>query len=216
MGSGKDIEARERLEERAQRNAATLLSYLMELHLPDGSTTVSEHKISELLASAATVLGLNGMTDEERLAVLAEDDIVGRFQRRRRLLDKEARCLAEEAKRLDRRLERIPCLSLHEDLEALEVLPRTYASHFSAHQLPHELAFEPYGYQNEGRTGLKEARAWLSCLEAETGWLEALDRKDLPELLHKAVPGYEEGTASLRILVEQHLGWLVPGKREDR
>jgi hypothetical protein len=29
------------------------------------------------------------------------------------------------------------------------------------------------------------------------------------------VPGHEEGTASLRLLVEQHLGWLVPDEREE-
>ncbi len=55
----------------------------------------------------------------------------------------------------------------------------------------------------------------LACTEAVTRRLESPGRKDLPELLHESVPGYEEGTASLRLLVEQHLGWLVPDEREE-
>ncbi|RRF95087.1 MAG: hypothetical protein DUD31_02605 [Coriobacteriaceae bacterium] len=55
----------------------------------------------------------------------------------------------------------------------------------------------------------------LACTEAATRRLESPGRKDLPELLHETVPGHEEGTASLRLLVEQHLGWLVPDEREE-
>lgn len=55
----------------------------------------------------------------------------------------------------------------------------------------------------------------LACSEVVTRRLESPGRKDLPELLHETVPGYEEATASLRLLVEQHLGWLVPDEREE-
>lgn len=55
----------------------------------------------------------------------------------------------------------------------------------------------------------------LACSEAVTRRLESPGRKDLPELLHETVPGHEEGTASLRLLVEQHLGWLVPNEKEE-
>ena len=55
----------------------------------------------------------------------------------------------------------------------------------------------------------------FACSEAVTRQFESPGRKDLPELLHETVPGYEEVTASLRLLVEQHLGWLVPDEREE-
>ncbi|MGN0071069.1 MAG: DUF6179 domain-containing protein [Atopobiaceae bacterium] len=215
MESGNRIEAAGSLEERARKNAGQLLSYLVELYLPEGSSTISEGKLAELVSSAFTVLGLDSCTDEERLAVLAEGSVTERFQTGRHMLDEEAHRLAEEAETLDGRLKRLPCQSLHEDLAALGALPQTYDTYFQAHMLPHVLAYEPYGYQDEGRPGLSEAEAWLSCLAEEASWLESLGRKELPELLHEAAPGYEEGTASLRFLVEQHLAWLVPGRRED-
>ena len=74
-------------DERAMRGFARLMNHICALYTCSESSSVSESEAHELAESALYVLGLAGETTQQALRLLASEDVVAVWTRKRRELE---------------------------------------------------------------------------------------------------------------------------------
>lgn len=195
--------------DRARRGAAQVFARLVWLYTAGESTSIAEEEAERLLGSMAYVLGVRSLDEPAAVAVLACDDPLGVFEKRRAALERRAAATVEAWREVAATMPQIPNKSLVETMASIAEVPRRYNSYFSAQDVPAELTYQPHGFDERGLLGIDAVELWLDAARDEAAWLAHFSADDLTRVLDAHAPGYLDANTSLRDLIEPYTAELL-------
>ena len=177
-------------DERAMRGFARLMNHICALYTCSESSSVSESEAHELAESALYVLGLAGETTQQALRLLASEDVVAVWTRKRRELESRIPGVMELWQRANVIMPPIRNIALRDTLVSIGRLPQAYDTFFAAHEVPASIDYPLSKPLSEQLKGLDYVEAWLVQLLEEAQFLARFDVDEMTAYLDAWCPDY--------------------------
>ena len=180
----------EAADEQAMRGFAELTGHICALYTCGESSSVSEFEGHELAESALYVLGLADETAQQTLGLLASDDIVAIWTKKRSELESRIPGVMEVWQRASATMPPIRNIALRDTLASIGKLPQTYDTFFAAHEVPASIDYPLSKPLSEQLKGLDYVEAWLAQLLEEAQFLARFDVGEMTAYLDAWCPDY--------------------------
>ena len=177
-------------DERAMRGFARLMNHICALYTCSESSSVSESEAHELAESALYVLGLAGETTQQALRLLASEDVVAVWTRKRRELESRIPGVMELWQRANVIMPPIRNIALRDTLASIGRLPQAYDTFFAAHEVPASIDYPLSKPLSEQLKGLDYVETWLTQLLEEAQFLARFDVGEMTAYLEAWCPDY--------------------------
>lgn len=195
--------------QRASRNFAHLMAYVMGLYCAGGSSSVSEYEARELMLSVSYVLGIAGATQDEAAYVLDVEDPVALWHTGLDALEARTNAALELWREVVATMPPLRNVSLRDTLASLGGLRERYDTRFAAHEVPCDIDYQLSEPVDPGLMGIDYVEAWLSQLLKEARWIARFDTASCERVLERVCPDYRGLHVNLYDLLLPHEGELM-------
>lgn len=176
--------------EQALKGFAELMAHVCRLYTCDESSSVSELEGHELAESVLYVLGLTGGTAQQTMALLASDDVVAVWTRKRCELETRIPNVMQLWQRALAVMPPIRNIALRDTLASIGEFPRVYDTFFAAHEVPCSIDYPLSKPVSERLKGLDYVEAWLDQLLCEAQFLAQFDTDEMIAYLDAWCPDH--------------------------
>lgn len=176
--------------EQAMKGFAKLMHHVCELYTCGESSSVSESEGYQIAESVLYVLGLNEKNVQQTILLLADEDVIAIWNRKRCDLEMRIPGVMELWKRVITIMPAIRNIALRDTLTSIGTLPKVYDTFFAAYEVPVNIDYPLSRPVTENLKGLDYVETWLQQLLIESEFLTKFDIDEMVAYLDSWCPDY--------------------------
>lgn len=178
------------MSERAMEGFGVLMAHVCRLYTYGESGSVSESEAYKLAESVLYVLGLTDETVPQTMGLLASDDVVDTWTRKRVELESRIPDVMGLWRQVVAAMPPIRNIALRDTLASIGRLPQVYDTFFAADEVPVSIDYPLSVPVSDRLRGLDYVEAWLTQLLVEVRFLARFDVDEVVAYLDAWCPDY--------------------------